>query len=443
FCNEGVVQFRLEYRIFTKGGDVRWVNELTNVERDAEGRIKNYEGVVIDVTERRLAEEEIRESRAKYQAIVDSFDGLIYSCSQDYRIEFMNRKLIERTGRDATGELCYKVMHERDSACPWCVNDRVFAGETIHWEMFSPRDSRWYYVVNVPIRHADGSMSKHSMMFDITDRKLFEEKLRKQKELLEELNRTLEVRVREEVVKNREKDVMLIQQNRQAALGEILDHIAHQWKQPLNTISLITYLFKENQSLTKAEAGDTADKILGQVEHMSQTLKVFRDFYRPDKEKSIFHIKESIDKAFSFIATALQIEAVKVGIEADPNLAAEGYPKEFAQVILNLLSNARDAFREKGVDKPELVIRVFAEEDAAVVTVTDNGGGIREADLGSIFDLNFTTKRESGGTGIGLYMSRNIIERHMGGTLTAANVAGGARFTIRLKSADPGSVTRG
>ena len=122
---------------------------------------------------------------------------------------------------------------------PWCVNDRVFAGETVHREMFSPKDNRWYYVVNVPIRHADGSMSKHSMMMDITDRKLFEEELQRQKQLLEELNETLEKRVEEEVAKNREKDIMLIQQNRQAALGEMLDHIAHQWKQPLNSISLI------------------------------------------------------------------------------------------------------------------------------------------------------------------------------------------------------------
>ncbi|MGA2151342.1 MAG: PAS domain S-box protein, partial [Geobacteraceae bacterium] len=171
FCNEGADHFRLEYRIMTKGGDIRWVNELTNVERDAAGCVKNFEGIVIDVTERKLAEDSIRESRAKYQAIVDSFDGLIYICSQDYRIEFMNRKLIERTGREAVGEYCYKVMHDRDSVCPWCVNDRVFKGETVHWEMFSPKDNRWYYVVNIPIRHADGSMSKHSMIFDITDRK--------------------------------------------------------------------------------------------------------------------------------------------------------------------------------------------------------------------------------------------------------------------------------
>jgi PAS domain S-box-containing protein len=188
---------RLEYRIMTKGGQVRWVNELTNVERDEAGSIQNFEGVVIDVTERKRAEEAIRYSRAKYQAIVDNFDGYIYICSKDYRIEFMNKKLIERTGYDATGELCYRMMHDRDAACPWCVNERISKGETLHWEMFSPKDHRWFYVVNVPIPHSDGTISKQSMMLDITDRKQAEEELKHQKQLLEDLNSTLEERVRE------------------------------------------------------------------------------------------------------------------------------------------------------------------------------------------------------------------------------------------------------
>jgi PAS domain S-box-containing protein len=267
---------------------------------------------------------------------------------------------------------------------------------------------------------------------DITERKRAEEQLQRQKQLLEELNITLEERVRDEVAKNREKDVMLIQQNRQAALGEILDHIAHQWKQPLYNISLTTYLLKENDSLKQEEVNETAEKILDQVDNMSQTLNVFRDFYRPDKEKSVFLIKESIDRAISFIMPALHFESIKVKVEADSGLSALGYPKEFAQVILNLASNALDAFKERKVEKPNLVIRAFAEGNMAVVTMTDNAGGISEANIGNIFDLNFTTKEMSGGTGIGLYMSKNIIERHMGGILTAGNVADGAQFSIKL-----------
>jgi PAS domain S-box-containing protein len=398
--------------------------------------VSSLAGLAWEILERKKAEEALRENRAKYQAIVDAFDGLIYICSQDLRIEFMNRKLIQRTGYDATGELCYKVLHERDSVCPWCVNDRVFAGEMVHWEMFSPKDKHWYYVVNVPIHHADGTMSKHSMIIDITDRKMFEDELQRQKKILEGLNDTLERRVDEEVAKNREKDIMLIQQDRQAALGEMLDHIAHQWRQPLTSISLIIQDLGETASdgeLTDEYIEETICKTIALLDHMGQTIDVFRCFYRQDKEKKVFSIKDSIDQALTFIAPAFRFHSVVVELDVDPGLTAFGYPKEYAQVLLNILANARDAFRTRGTEKPRIRIRAFAEDSKTVVTITDNAGGIPETAIDKIFDFYFTTNELSGGTGIGLYMSRNIIEKNMGGTLSAVNTEKGAQFRIKVK----------
>jgi PAS domain S-box-containing protein len=554
---------QLEHRIIRADGMERFIVVRAEAVFDQQGSFVKIRGANQDITERKRAEEELRESRAKYQAIVDNFEGLIYICSQDYRVEFMNRKLIERTGYDATGEFCYKVMHDRDSVCPWCVNDRVFAGETIHWEMFSPKDNRWFYVVNVPIPHADGTMSKQSMILDITDRKLAEEDLRKanmvvenspvvlfrckatpgwpvelvsnnviqfgytpeeflsgeltyssivyprdlakliaeteeysatgkgkwlqeyrivtkegdlrwisdetvcerneegeityyegviidvterrkaeeqlilQQVQLRELNSTLEKRVQEEVTKNREKDMILIQQNRQAALGEILDHIAHQWKQPLNILNLIMYELEYTHSkgeLTEEQIKKTVDKVTALTENMSQTIDVFRDFYRPDKEKTVFSVKESIDKALSFIVPALRFNSIEVELVVEQELSAIGYPKEYAQVFLNIMANARDALKERGAVKPLIKIRAFADADKAIVDITDNAGGIPDKFLERIFDIYFTTKESSGGTGIGLYMSKNIIEKNMGGTLSVCNVEQGAQFRIALDS---------
>jgi len=127
-------------------------------------------------------ERALHASEEHYRAIVEAFEGLIYVCSQDYRVEFMNDRFIERTGYDPTGELCYKALHELDSVCPWCVNEQVFKGETVRWEVQSPKDNHWYYVVNTPIYHPDGSLSKQSMIQDITNRKQMETQLRESEE---------------------------------------------------------------------------------------------------------------------------------------------------------------------------------------------------------------------------------------------------------------------
>ena len=149
---------------------------------DAEGKVNGLFGISRDITERIQAEQRLRLSMEKYQAIIEAFDGLILIISDDYRIEFTNGKMINRTGENPVGEFCYKVLQGLDSVCPWCVNERVFAGETEHWEIQSPKDGRWYYMIDSLIHNPDGSMSKQSMITDITERKMQEEALHKSDE---------------------------------------------------------------------------------------------------------------------------------------------------------------------------------------------------------------------------------------------------------------------
>jgi PAS domain S-box-containing protein len=118
-----------------------------------------------------------RDLWAQYEAIIEAFDGFIYICTQNYEIEFMNQRFIERQGDYPLGQKCYAALHGRDQVCPWCINDRVFKGETVRWEVQSPKDLRWYAVVNTPIRHPDGSMSKMAMIQDVTIQKQMEKAL--------------------------------------------------------------------------------------------------------------------------------------------------------------------------------------------------------------------------------------------------------------------------
>jgi len=289
--------------------------------------------------------------------------------------------------------------------------------------------------IRVVTRTAELDALNADLLREINDHNIAGEQLRRQKKLLEELNATLEKKVEEELAKNRAKDIMLIQQNRRAALGEMLDHIAHQWKQPINNISLIAQDLEEAGS-----CGELTDEYLSSavrttrtlLEHMTQTIDVFRDFYKPEKTKTVFCLKDSIDMAIGFITPALRAHSIAVELDIAPNLTAVGYPKEYAQVLLNILGNARNALVERKIAKPIIKLAAFSENGKAVVTVTDNAGGIPGKNVGKLFDPYFTTRKTAGGTGIGLYMSKNIIEKNMAGKLCAANVEGGAQFRIEL-----------
>ncbi len=270
---------------------------------------------------------------------------------------------------------------------------------------------------------------------DVTARKKAEEALRRKHLELKQLNRVLEKKVEEEVAKNREKDYMLIQQGRQAAMGEMIGNIAHQWRQPLTTVSLLIQNLHESFSygeFTKEFLDKTIEHALQVIQHMSQTIDDFRYFFKPEKNKTVFLPSDVIRKTISFVEPSMNNLSISIRLEASDGNSVVGYPNEFAQVLLNILSNARDAFIERNVEHPEIEIKVLNRKNKTVVTITDNAGGISEDIMDKIFEPYFTTKELGKGTGVGLYMSKTIIEKHMDGKLSARNVADGAEFRIEV-----------
>ncbi len=439
-------QLRQEYRILTKTGEIRWIIDETNYERNEAGEITNLEGVIIDVTQRKLAEEALREANL----VVENSPAVLFRWKDDdeWPVELVSANVIQfgyTPDEFLSGGITYSSLIHPDDLEWVCGEVHRFCqtGEDqFHLEyriLTRDGDIRWISEHTNVKRDDNGKVRNfEGIVIDVSERKRAEEELQRQQSLLKELNDTLERRIEDEVKKNREKDILLIQQNRQAALGEMLDHIAHQWKQPINAISLIAQDMADSSSygeLTDGDVQTTIDKIMSLLEHMSQTVDVFRGFYRPDKETKKFNIKDAIDQALVFITPVFRYESIAIELDVDGDMTAFGYPKEYAQALLNILANARDVFRKRKTREPRVLLRGVGEGGRSVVTITDNAGGIPEAIMDRIFDVYFTTNEASGGTGIGLYMSRNIVEKNMGGNLSAENVEGGAQFRIELPSA--------
>lgn len=250
---------------------------------------------------------------------------------------------------------------------------------------------------------------------------------------MKELNRTLEQRVAEEVAKNREKDALLVQRDRQAAVGEMIGNIAHQWRQPLNTLALIVQEMAMRGAmgeLTREYLDESSSRAVDLTMHMSQTINDFREFFRPDRETVTFNPRDVILKSLRLVEGSLKEHRITVKLVEHGELLAVGYPNQFAQVVLNLLSNSRDALTERKVPAPWIRIELSGSGERAVITIRDNAGGIPVDIIHRIFDPYFTTKRD--GTGIGLHMSRTIIEENMSGRLTVRNEAEGAAFSLEL-----------
>lgn len=231
----------------------------------------------------------------------------------------------------------------------------------------------------------------------------------------------------------REKDLLLLQQSRMAAMGEMISYIAHQWRQPLNIIGLFAQTLEiacGKPTIDRAYVTTAMEKITEVVQHMSATIDDFRNFFRTDQDPQLFDLKDICGRIIAFIAEALKLENIEIVCSAPQAVVAMGYPNEFWHVLLNLLNNAKEALIERGVAAPRIALEIGREENRAVVRVRDNSGGIPPDCIDRIFDRYFSTKGD--GTGLGLYISKIIIEKRMAGCLTVCNVDGGAEFRIEL-----------
>lgn len=267
-----------------------------------------------------------------------------------------------------------------------------------------------------------------------------EQKVTERTRALDELNRTLDQRVRDEVARRKEQESLLIHQSRLAAMGEMIGAIAHQWRQPLNALSLVLQnLLMQHRlgTLNEESMQRMSTKASQLIERMSHTIDDFRNFFKPNKVAAPFRLVQVIRSAAEILEGVLKNHSIELTIECDEDVELFGFAGEFSQVVLNLIGNAKDALLTTRPGLPHIAIRVSRDGERIQIEVEDNGGGIDPAIIHKIFEPYVTTKEEGKGSGIGLYMSKMIVESNMGGTIAAQNTTEGARFTLILPARPP------
>ncbi|MCK9337386.1 MAG: ATP-binding protein [Arcobacteraceae bacterium] len=236
----------------------------------------------------------------------------------------------------------------------------------------------------------------------------------------EKINQTLEQRVKESVQKLREKDLMLIQQTKMASMGEMIANIAHQWRQPLSAITSSASAVKVSEELgvlDKESLHKYMDMIAKNSHYLSNTIESFRNFFKPNQEKSEFNIKETVDDVINIFGTYFNVNNIKI-INNVENITIMSYANGLQQVLLNIVKNAKDAVERDGIIYLQSQI---LDDGRLELRIKDSGGGIPEDIIGRVFDPYFTTKHKSQGTGIGLNMSYQIVKEHLNGTIDVQN----------------------
>ena len=304
---------------------------------------------------------------------------------------------------------------------------------SLELELINQGDQPLYVQIVVKTRQAG-----HECQFaviDITERRRVEDALKEKRRKLEELTSSLEDRIVQAVEELRQKDQLLILQGRQAAMGEMINNIAHQWRQPLNMLGLLIQqllVVHDTKELSREFLEQNIEKGMETIQHMSQTIEDFRNFFRSDKEVVVFSLTQVVEQTLSLVESSFKNQTISIDLRSEGDPQISGYPNEYSQVLLNILMNAQDALVGRNVADAVIEIHVFAEGGTSVVTIADNAGGITEEIMNKLFDPYFTTKGPDKGTGIGLFMSKTIVEKNMGGRLNVRNTGSGAEFRIEV-----------
>lgn len=399
--------FETEFMMRRKDGSSFHSEHCVTPINEDDGICMRHVCVVRDISRRKDAENALVESEALCRAMVEAFHGFMYICSQDRRIEFMNRQMIERVGYDAKGEICYKVLHNFESICPWCVNEKVFKGESVEWDFRSSRDGRWYHISNNPIRGPKGILSKQVMITDITDRKQaeFDRAALEAQKLVNEEQR------------------------------QFLGLISHEIRTPLAVIDGAAQLISLS-SHRDSSSSVQAERIRGATSRLSDLIdscltdeRLSTGGWVPDMGEN--DLRLIVNTAAEQAQAGTRIHVVETDLQALPDsFVCDGMLIKV--MIGNLLDNAVKYSPNGG----SIIVRGYSCDGGRVcLEIADQGIGIPADQMDRIYKRFYRTWQVSGvaGAGLGLHIVSKIAEKHGGTVECRSSLGSGSMFTVTLK----------
>ncbi len=437
-------------------------------------KVKNRQ-LASEILQRTEAQADLIRSNQQYESIFNNTVVGITVTDRTGMILQTNERWNELTGFDAgelTGRMIYDLMapEERDKARVESVA-RVFDEGYVTERLYQRKDGSFFwgrlYINRIPDSFPDGR-AHLGIIVDVTSERIEEAALQRsearfrelvreiaegtgmgeepaegeRQELalkLEEINLELEKLFKNEMDENRRKEALLIHQARQAAMGEMVASIAHQWRQPLNSLSLVLGNLEDAWDYGELDTSAfkrSMDKSRNLISRMSETIDAFRDFLKPDREMEFFSLNRNLQGVLDLLEDSLRTGGVEVAVDQADEYTVFGYPSQFSQVVFNLLTNALDALAE--IENGRRHIRITVGQaslggvDRVSLRICDTGGGIEQAALAGVFEPYVTTKEQKEGTGLGLYISRLIVENTMKGTLSLENTEEGLCAAVVL-----------
>lgn len=386
----------------------------------------------------------LKESEAKFRTLFDIAPVFLNSFDKNGKIILWNKEC-----EKAFGWTFDEIKNKKDSLSLFYDDPKVCEDVMKSFENISDSFEEWHpktkngetlIVKWANIKLPNGEIINIGL--DITQQRNYEISIREKalelkvaKLQLENLNSSLEKRIEDEIKKNTKQQHMIMQQNKLAQMGEMIENIAHQWRQPLaqiNSSIILIDAILEKHNFKDTLVENKLTEIESLTSYMSKTISDFKNFFNPNKKKTIFNVEEAIQKANDVLKGLINSHHIQIEINIEKDLKINSYLGELQQVILIIINNSIDAFIHMNIHFPKILINAYTDNESLVIHIEDNALGINSDLLDKIFEPYFTTKHKAQGTGLGLYIAKLVVENSLLGFLSVENKQNGACFTIKI-----------